>query len=70
MNVGDFRSEDFEQTLNFDGRSSLRRTDKLKLVISNPDGYYGYVAEEGQRILVFIIMKDLRDGVFPVYGAD
>jgi ribosomal protein S18 acetylase RimI-like enzyme len=60
--VQEYNHKDFEEVLNMDGRPSKRRADKFKLLECS-DAFYCYVAREGRRIVGFIIMEDLGDGI-------
>jgi len=62
MEIREYQHEDLEKVLNIDGRPSRRRADKFRLLESS-DSFYCYVAEEGQRVIGFVIMEDLGDEV-------
>jgi ribosomal protein S18 acetylase RimI-like enzyme len=62
MDIREYKHEDLEKILSMDERPSKRRADKFNLVECS-DAFYCYVAEENQKIMGFIIMEDLGDGV-------
>ena len=62
METREYLHEDLEKVLNIDWKPSKRRADKFRLLESS-ESFYCYVAEEGQRIIGFVIMEDLGDGV-------
>ena len=62
MNIREYQQKDLEHMLMIDGRSSQRRKDKLRLVECSP-AFACYVAEQNEKIIGFIIMEDLGDGI-------
>jgi len=55
-----YRPSDFDDALNFDGKPSKRREQKLRLVESS-EAFFCLVAED-EKFEGFIIMEDLGDG--------
>ena len=60
ITVRPYESKDFHAVLNFDGRPSKRRQQKLRM-LELPDVFYGYVAEDEDGIIGFIVMQDMGD---------
>ena len=63
MNIREYKHDDLEFILHkMSENYSKRREDKFKLV-EHSDAFYCYVAEKDSKIVGFVIMEDLRDGV-------
>jgi ribosomal protein S18 acetylase RimI-like enzyme len=60
VKIREFKHEDLEQILNFNGKFSKRRQDKFQRV-ELLDSYYAFVAEKDKDIVGFIVMEDLAD---------
>jgi len=68
MIIREYRPEDKGAILNFRGRYSQRRADKL-VFVENSDTFFCYVAED-KGIKGFIIMEDLRDNNYYMVQVD